>query len=220
MGYCFGIDGLDSQIDDIKGGSNVLVQEPATAGQDDLARAVLSEGIERGEGTTYVSTKYSADDILTRFDDVDYDPERFGIIDCVSESQGMVEVEETPTIKTVGSPKDMTGIGIKVSELLEEFWENRGIEQNRVLMNSISTLLMYSNLQTAFRFLHVFTGRIRSVEGFGVFFIDATMHEEQEYQTLKQLFDCVVEVGEDDRSAEVRVAGLTREPTDWVEIGD
>ena len=217
MGYCFGIEGLDSQIDDIKGGTNVLVQEPATASRGGLARAVLSQGIERGEGSIYVSTKYGADDILEQFDGVDYDTERFGIVDCVSESQGMVEIEETPMIKTVGSPKDMTGIGIKVSELLEELWENRGIEENRVLLNSVSTLLMYSNLQTVFRFLHVFTGRIRSVEGFGVFFIDATMHDDQDYQTLKQLFDCIVEV-RDDSDGEIRATGLSQEPTDWVEL--
>jgi len=30
------------------------------------------------------------------------------------------------------------------------------------MVHSLSTLLMYSDLQTVFRFLHVFTGRIRA----------------------------------------------------------
>jgi len=61
----------------------------------------------------------------------------------------------------------MTGIGIKLSEYLQEFYETRGVTQNRVLLHSVSTLLMYSDLQTVFRFLHVFTGRIQSADALG-----------------------------------------------------
>jgi hypothetical protein len=69
------------------------------------------------------------------------------------------------------------------------------------VVHSLSTLLMYSNLQTVFRFLHVFTGRIQSVGALGLFAIDSTAHDEQTMNTLKQLFDGVITTSEDDPPA-------------------
>jgi len=100
----------------------------------------------------------------------------------------------------------MTGIGIKLSEFLQAFYQDRGIERNRVMLHSLSTLLMYADLQTVFRFLHVFTGRVQSVDGLGVFAIDASAHDDQTMNTLKQLFDGIVTTYED-REPSVRLAG-------------
>jgi archaellum biogenesis ATPase FlaH len=100
----------------------------------------------------------------------------------------------------------MTGIGIKLSEFLQGFYQNRGIERNRVMLHSLSTLLMYADLQTVFRFLHVFTGRIQSVDGLGVFAIDDSAHDDQTMNTLKQLFDGIVTTQEDGPTT-VRLAG-------------
>ncbi|MFT4957855.1 MAG: hypothetical protein ACI9EZ_001173, partial [Halobacteriales archaeon] len=100
--------------------------------------------------------------------------------------------------KYASSPVDMTGIGIQLSEFLEEFYEVRGHQQNRILLHSVSTLLMYSDLQTVFRFLHVFTGRVQSADGLGLYVIDSTAHDEQTMNTLKQLFDGIINVEEGD----------------------
>jgi hypothetical protein len=95
-------------------------------------------------------------------------------------------------VKYTSSPVDMTGIGIKLSETLESFYQGHGVDRTRVMVHSLSTLLMYSDLQTVFRFLHVFTGRIQSVDGLGLFCIDSTAHDDRTMNTLKQLFDGIV----------------------------
>lgn len=215
MNYDLGIPELDDQIDGIDAGTNLLVMGPSMSGKDSFAFSVLSAGIEAGEGSIYVTTKYSGEEVMEEFEDAGIDPERFGVVDCVSQNQGMSQPADSANIKLTSSPNDMTGIGIKVSELLEEFLENKGIEQNRICLNSVSTLLMYSNLQTVFRFLHVFTGRIRSADALGIFLIDSEMHDQQEYSTLKQLFDGVVETRAGDGGNEARVTGLGGGNTDW-----
>jgi len=74
---------------------------------------------------------------------------------------------------------------------------------------------MYSNLQTVFRFLHVFTGRVQSADALGIFVIDSTAHDQQTMSTLKQLFDGQVELREADGSgSEIRVRGVGTQ-TDW-----
>lgn len=213
MTYNIGVPQIDRSLGGVAEGTNLLVTGDAMSGRDEFVDEVVSEGTENGEGTVYVTTDGTAGDLLGRHGGNDLD--RFGVVDCVTESQGNEEPNET--VKFASSPSDMTGIGVKVSSFLKEFHEERGIEDNRVFVDSVSTLLTYSNLETVFRFLHVFTGRIRSVDGFGVFVFDSVAHDEKEYSTLRQLFDGVVEVEKDeDEVVRVRVVGLGDEPTEWV----
>jgi hypothetical protein len=141
-----------------------------------------------------------------------------GIVDCVSKQQGMNPVD-SDEITYASSPKDMTGIGIQLSEFLEAFYKERGVQRNRILLHSLSTLLMYSNLQTVFRFLHVFTGRVQSADALGIFVIDSTAHDQQTMSTLKQLFDGQIEIREGDDQPELRLQGVG-DDSDWQPIPD
>jgi hypothetical protein len=101
------------------------------------------------------------------------------------------------TRKFASSPHDMTGIGIKLSEILEHFYSERGLHRNRVLLHSLSTLIIYSNIQTVFRFLHVFTGRTQSANALGIFVMESTAHDQQTMNMMKQLFDGVIETNQE-----------------------
>jgi len=189
----------------VAAGSNLLIAGPPMTGKQSLALDILAEGTEVGEGAIVVTTKDSAEKVLekyaTRVPNLEGQP--VGVVDCVTQQQGGGDVEDTQQIKYASAPVDMTGIGIKLSEFLEEFYERRGLQTNRVLLHSISTLLMYSDLQTVFRFLHVFTGRIQSADALGVYVVDSTAHDKQTMNTLKQLFDGVIEVERDDDDEQV-----------------
>lgn len=204
---------MDNELGGLEGGTNLLVAGSTNSGKHSFVRTVVTEGLRNGEGTVYVTTERSAEEIIGEYDE--YDLDRFGVVDSVTESQSAGEAYSTETVRLTGSPGDMTGIGIEASNLLDRFWEERGIENNRVCLDSVSTLLMYSDLQTVFRFLHVFTGRVRSIDGLGVFIIDPEMHDKKEYTTVRQLFDGVVEVEEDDDGVRARIDGLSDDTTDW-----
>ncbi|ELZ00927.1 hypothetical protein C482_08703 [Natrialba chahannaoensis JCM 10990] len=191
-------------------GTNVLVTGPPLTGKRQLALDVLAQGADRGDGSIIVTTKDNADTIRSGFRDrIQTANPSLGIVDCVSNQQQTNATESDSEISYVSSPVDMTGIGITVSEFLQEFYQERGLTENRVMLHSISTLLMYSDLETVFRFLHVFTGRIQSADGLGIFLIDSAAHDEQTVNTLKQLFDGVVAVSEeDDAETAVTTTGL------------
>jgi len=187
----------DAELDP---GTNLLITGPPMAGKRRLALDILANGTDQGEGAIAVTTKDGGDKILDeyekRVDGIEGKP--VGIVDCVTKQRGVSSVEDSPQLKYASSPVDMTGIGIKLSEFLQEFYERRGLTKNRVLLHSVSTLLMYSDLQTVFRFLHVFTGRVQSADALGLYVIDSTAHDDQTMNTLKQLFDGVIEVSEED----------------------
>jgi KaiC/GvpD/RAD55 family RecA-like ATPase len=186
---------LDATVDP---GTNLLVSGPPLTGKRKLSIDLLAAGVEDGEGAIVVTTKDSADRVLSDFSSrTAYEGKPVAIVDTVTRQQGVKDSVESERVKYTSSPVDMTGIGIKISEFLQVFHQDRGIEKNRIMLHSLSTLLMYSDLQTVFRFLHVFTGRIQSVGGLGLFCIDATAHDDQTMNTLKQLFDGIVTTSED-----------------------
>jgi len=192
-------------------GTNLLIAGPPLTGKRDIAFEVLATGSRDGEGSIVVTTKDDAEKVLEEYAGYVEDVEDFdvGVVDCVTKQRGVGSVRDDPRVKYASSPVDMTGIGIKLSEFLEEFYEVRGHEQNRILLHSVSTLLMYSDLQTVFRFMHVFTGRVQSADGLGVYVIDSTAHDDQTMNTLKQLFDAVVEVtDEGDGETSIETAGF------------
>ena len=171
-----------------------------------------------GNAVITVTTRESANHILEWFKEnkLNLPMDRIGIIDCVSKTLGGA-VKEDENIRIASSPVDLTGIGVKISYFFEEFITKKNIRKNQLHMNSLSTILMYSNIQTVFRFLHVFTGRIKSTGGLGIYLIESGMHDEQAIATLKQLFDGVIEIRSENDTNLIRVVGLSPKPTSWFE---
>jgi len=191
--YDFGPDFGDASL---AAGTNVLVSGPPLSGKRRLVMEVLAHGSSQGDGTLVVTTRDSADRVLSDYERLVADPETvdIGIVDCVTKHQGRA-VEDTDIVKYASSPEDMTGIGIKFSEFVDEFRVDRGIDDIRVMFDSLSALLMYSDVQTVFRFMHVFTSRVENALGLHV--IESTAHDAETLNTLKQLFDGMVDVDED-----------------------
>ena len=179
-------------------GTNLLVAGPPLTGKRRLALEILAYGADRGEGSVVVTTRDSADRVLDDYRSILADPDdaAIGVVDCVTKHQGR-SPPETTVVKYASSPVDMTGIGIKFSEFLETFQSRTDGSPNRILLDSLTTLLMYADLQTVFRFVHVFTSRIQNTDALGVHVIESTAHDDETMNTMKQLFDGVVTVDED-----------------------
>lgn len=221
MEYKFGIEGLDALIKELSPGSNILLIGPPMTGKAFIARTIMYNGLKDKEAGIYISTKDSGSKIKEWYNGVGLDitpyEDTYGIVDCVSRSLGPTETETSPNVVQVASAVDMTGISIAVNRFFEEFWRKKQMKKIRVIVESLSNLLMYSNLQTVYRFLHVFTGRVRSADAIGVYTIEEGMHEPMTITTLKQLVQGVIETKEEGNKRVLRVIGVTPAPTNWVE---
>lgn len=193
-----------------------LLAGPAMSGKYDLLIDLVVEGLSSGEAGLFVTTNQDAETVYSDIESRDVEAaERIRLVDCVSDEQNVSGALSPDQIEFVSSPADLTGIGIGVSEQLRRFAET-DVVRTRVAFYSLSTLLMYSELETVFRFLHVITGRVESIEGLGVFTIDPTTHDRSTINTLKQLFDGMIELRAESESREVRLVGIPDAPEDWV----
>lgn len=96
-----------------------------------------------------------------------------------------------PTVVSVSSPADLTGIGIKLGNFFED-WAGDSNDL-RLCFHTLTTLLQYADLRSVYQFVHVLTGRVRTVGGLAHFHLDPAAHDERTVNTLLGLFDGVVE---------------------------
>ncbi|MFA4936601.1 MAG: ATPase domain-containing protein, partial [Candidatus Methanoperedens sp.] len=172
--YTLGIKELDDAIGGIRKGSNIMLIGPPMSGKEAILNHIMYNGAVKNENAIItVSTRESAVHILEWFKehDLNLPMSRIGIIDCVTKTLGGASIENE-NIKIASSPVDLTGIGVKISQFFEEFFMKKNTQKIQLYINSLSTILMYSNIQTVFRFLHVFTGRIKAAGALGIYVIE------------------------------------------------
>ncbi len=217
--YTLGIQELDKAIEGIRKGSNIMLIGPPMSGKEIILYNIMYNGAAKNENAVIsVTTRESGTHILDWFKENNFalPLSRVGIVDCVTKTLSGVAVENE-NIKIASSPVDLTGIGVKISQFFEEFFMKKNIQKTQLHINSLSTILMYSNIQTVFRFLHVFTGRIKSAGSLGIYVIESGMHDEKSIATLKQLFDGMIEIKTDNDKNFIRAVGLSSKPTPWFE---
>jgi hypothetical protein len=205
--------GLPLEPERLARGENVLIAGPAMTGKRRLLFSLLAENEDRT--AVLISTKRGADRFRREFaaDVPDGDAWETRIVDCVSKRRSVRNVRDTEEISYVSSPGDLTGIGIAASGFMREFY-HAGDEVS-VGLHSLSTLLMYSDLQRVFRFSHVMTGRVETADSVGVFTLDTTTHNTEAVDVLQGLFDVFVQVRDSPESPELRVRGSDLGPRGW-----
>jgi KaiC/GvpD/RAD55 family RecA-like ATPase len=215
--YTLGIKELDNAIEGIKKGSNIMLMGPPMSGKEVILYQIMYNGAINGNAIINVTTNESANHILERFKEkkLELPLDRIGIIDC-TKNPG-IAVTESENIKIASSPVDLTGIGVKISQFFDEFLIKKKIQKNQLHINSLSTILMYSNIQISFRFLHIHTGRIKSAGALGIYLVDRGMHDEKTLAILKQLFDGIIEIESENYKNFIRIIGLSSKPSPWFE---
>lgn len=104
-------------------------------------------------------------------------------------------------VEAVENPSDLTGLGITVGRYFEAWGTDH---PTNLCFDSITALLQYVEFETAYRFLHVLTGRVAAAGGVGHFHVDPAAHDDQTVASLQTLFDAVVTVEDGERVVRTR----------------
>jgi KaiC/GvpD/RAD55 family RecA-like ATPase len=204
----------------VQPGTSLLVSGPAMSGTATIVRDILASGARHDEGTVAVLTNDMAEKTIEELQErePDADPRTIAAIDARGEgASGADETDAGAYIYRVGDPGDLTGMGIGITQSFERL-DEYGVDQTRLGLSSLSTLLTYTDTQTVFKFCHVLSSRVDTAGYLSAFAIDESAHEEQTLQIVKQPFDGMIEVRERDGTREARVRGIQSSPSDWLEL--
>jgi hypothetical protein len=211
-------------IDDIGGGfeagTNILMLAPSMSYAEQLAYALVKP--LTGEYTIVLSTNERTAEVIDYFRFAGIDKHSIGVIDAITKSS-VPSITDTPRLMFVTSPTDLTGIGIKFSNMIESIFEGTFSQSEsglfpppiRFCVNSISTLLMYRRLEVLFQFLHVLTTKLKKVEGMGVYTLNSESFDDKTLSLIKQLMNVVIEVKIEGNDNYFRLMGIKGIDADW-----
>lgn len=213
------------RLDDLLGGgfadrSTAIVHGPTFTGKHVLASKFALEGVREGTPAVIVLTDDSAAEVSGRLEQIDpkvptYEEE--GLIwylDAYSESIGAGE-GHTNTVY-VESAVNLNAFTRAMNEVQRQILEDH--EQHRMVFDSLTTLVVNTNAQTAFRFLQVFLGRTRQAGGTSLLLLEGGIHEDSEVRLIEHLTDGVIETRREGDKTQIRVEGFNLNKTPgWVE---
>lgn len=98
-------------------------------------------------------------------------------------------------IESVSNPNDLTGLGIAINKYLERWRDEDG--PTTVCFDSLTALLQYADLETAYEFLHILVGRVYAADATIHFHMDPGAHDDETVESVVSLVDAVIELSFD-----------------------
>ncbi len=218
--YKTGIAQIDGISGGIEAGTNILLLAPPMSSAEQLAYAIIKPG--PGEYSIVLSTNERAAEVVDFFKSAGCDKKFIGVIDAITKSSTPATAD-TPRLTFVSSPTDLTGIGIKFSNMIESIFEGTFADGEtglfpppiRFCVNSLSTLLMYRKLEVLYQFLHILTAKQKRIEGVAIYLLNNESFDDKTLSLIKQLMTGVIEVKVDGNDNYFRIMGIRGTQADW-----
>lgn len=203
------------QLDMLLGGGvvergRILLYGPSFQGKEQMARETIVANMKKGVPVVMLLTNATVEDMRSHLRTMDkkYDEyEEKGLVwyvDAYSRSIGVDD--EDARVQYVDSAVDLNGLSLALNKVQAQVIKEH--DQHVFIIDSASTLVLYSNAQATFRFLQVLVGRARQAGATTVLMLDHGMHSDAEVQMFRHLVDGVFELRDNKERPQFRVDGL------------
>ncbi len=168
---------------------SVILLGPIGVGKTTYAEAYLAEGLELGFPAVFVTTDVSPRVIRNDMSRYGWNIEKyekegqFVFIDGYSERMG---APTSGNARILSKIDDVSELGIVLSEVLEE------LVVARIVIDSLSTLILHGNAETIPRAVQRLAGRIKQSSHSIMFILEEGVHEEKTYATISYIADAVI----------------------------
>ena len=208
-----GIDILDA-AGGIPENSNVLLIGPPGPEKMLVGLKLLNSALKAGGKGVYVTTDILPSEIEKKSKAAAVDISEFTntslkFIDCYSWMLGEVASGAAPgagaKVESEGrkdmivpGPSALNDLSIGITQSL------RDMENANVILQSVSTLLMYNSPEIVFRFVQIMGARLKVAGATTIMHCESQMHDEKTITTLKHLVDHVIEIRNEDGKSMVQ----------------
>jgi KaiC/GvpD/RAD55 family RecA-like ATPase len=194
--------GIKPLDDALKGGffkpANFLLTGAPLSAKKEVGLLLLNGGLERNEAAIYISTSNTAEEVRSHWLEYGFeqrweDEGRVKFVDCYSKMLNAT-IQDTPSIRRVPSILDYTKLSVAVNEFCTNYFvQNINV---RMMLDSLSSFLIYSSLQTVMRFLHIFLGQLRKQNVLAFFLLEEGAHDPVTFNQLKTFSNGAIRLDE------------------------
>ncbi|WP_434522850.1 DUF7504 family protein [Halorubrum sp. AS12] len=184
-----------------------LIIGPTLSGRRRLLYRLLRESPGR---PAVVATREPTERLRSRYHRLtDDDASTPIVVDCITNSLGRSE-EDTETTKYAQDPGNLTSIGMKFADVLDQ----HETDQLSVGLTNLSPLLVYTSPSDVFQFTHILVQKSTGTDWPVIATIDPSVHDASTVEQFVPLFDDVIETQRtDDGDQKLRVR--KPEHTEW-----
>lgn len=200
--------------------SAALVFGPPFLGKEVLTKLYFLHGLRTGTPGVMVLTGEAASDVRARLAKMDPrypEYERAGLAHFVDTYSRSIGAEDDHRYaEYVDGPVNLNAVSLAVNNAQRKIIADHA--SHRLVFDSLSTLITYTNAQTTFRFLQVLIGKAKRAGATSMLLLEQGMHTDAEVQTFKHLCDGVIELKQDAAATMLNVIGVgVTESRGWVE---
>jgi KaiC/GvpD/RAD55 family RecA-like ATPase len=213
-----GVKGLDSLLG---GGmpthSVITVVGAPGAGKTTFCRQTVFNRLKEGGTCVYVATSEPVDHITEQMKAMGWDTAPYAdnliFIDAYSWRMGEQSQGKRKNVYALASASELNEANRLLTNITKEA---KG--PLYFVIDSISDLVLYSAVDSVFKFLQLFVGLVKSGDHSGLVIMEEGLHEPRVYTTLNYVTDGTIEMKVDGAMRLMRIARMmdTQHPLKWV----
>ena len=180
---------IDNTPDAVAGGTGILLVHPSTGATDRLDTDFLSTDTD---AMLVISTRTTAREVKQKLEYYEVDEDRATILDTLSVERGYTR-RQSDQVRYVSAPDDLAGIVEETERFLDA---HDG--KLRVSFDSLTELIYYADEERALSAVEDVLELLAEYDAVGMFHLAQGVHDDDTVAAFRDLFDGVVELGEDD----------------------
>ncbi len=186
-----------------------IVISPPLSGKKEFIYRIIQDTLKSKEPIIFLLTDSSPEDIKKDLmkNRIFYAAagNKLRFIDCYSQQAGNM-LEDTPDTKRVSGPLALNEISIALAQFEAELHKINHI--HKIIFDSLSTLLMYSNPKMIGRFLQILIAKIKNAEGSIIFTLEKGMHDKKDIVTIEHLMQAIIHIKKKNNKTLIKAEGI------------
>ena len=170
----------------------ILCLGPPSPEKITFIQQFLFGGLGAGEPGLYLTMDHTPSEVRADMERNGWDVKKYEdtgllrFVDCFSWI--IHEKDMNPSVTTITSPSALSEIAIAISTLLDQ------VKNARVVIDSLSTMMLYNDPTSVFRFFQLIGSKIKKNEAVMIALLEEGMHAEQVNVTLEHLSDGTLKI--------------------------